>query len=332
MAVDIANDPPTTAVVSSLTPPGLIDATGLTTTVPLTIKNGKQLSGVEVWATGTAASGFVVDSSGGIAKVALGLAVSASDWVTGAAAGDGVLAGDPTKFMRVGGLAAAAPSVSIDLANNRIGVGAGAGATAPANRLVVDNGGIAFTGSEAFSGTNSGLYGSTSTLKVQCAGVDRLTIASSDFTWRLPTTTLLAIGSGNSLTAVALQINGDPNTGLAQIAGADSLSLVAGGVERIQVYTDVVLDAAGTIALKIAGANKLSLQTGTLTFSDSVNIAFNTGTGTKIGTATTQKLAFHNSAPIAQETVTGSRLASPALADLLTKLANKGLIVDGTTI
>ena len=39
---------------------------------------------------------------------------------------------------------------------------------------------------------------------------------------------------------------------------------------------------------------------GTVTLSDQANIAFNTSTGTKIGTATDQKLAFFNKTPIVQ--------------------------------
>lgn len=42
---------------------------------------------------------------------------------------------------------------------------------------------------------------------------------------------VLKIDSSNSTTAVALQISGDPNTGLGQIGGADTVSLVAGGTE-----------------------------------------------------------------------------------------------------
>jgi len=43
------------------------------------------------------------------------------------------------------------------------------------------------------------------------------------------------------------------------------------------------------------------------------------------------KISFHGSAPVAQQTVTGSRGGNVALADLLTKLANIGLIVDGSS-
>lgn len=43
------------------------------------------------------------------------------------------------------------------------------------------------------------------------------------------------------------------------------------------------------------------------------------------------KVGFNTTAPIAKPTVTGSRVANPALASLLTALANYGLITDSTT-
>jgi len=42
-------------------------------------------------------------------------------------------------------------------------------------------------------------------------------------------------------------------------------------------------------------------------------------------------LGFYGTAPVAQQTITGSRGGNAALADLLTKLANTGLIIDNTT-
>ena len=48
-----------------------------------------------------------------------------------------------------------------------------------------------------------------------------------------------------------------------------------------------------------------------------VNIAFNATTGTKIGTATTQKLAFFNATPVVQPT--GIIDADGTLADITTK-------------
>jgi hypothetical protein len=43
-------------------------------------------------------------------------------------------------------------------------------------------------------------------------------------------------------------------------------------------------------------------------------------------------VGFYNTTPVAKQTVTGSRDANPALADLLTKLAAIGLIIDGTSV
>jgi hypothetical protein len=76
---------------------------------------------------------------------------------------------------------------------------------------------------------------------------------------------------------------------------------------------------------------------GTVEFSDNIemtnakNFVLATSTGTKLGTGTTQKLGFWNATPVAQQTVTGSKATGAALADLLTKLATIGIIVDGTS-
>lgn len=48
--------------------------------------------------------------------------------------------------------------------------------------------------------------------------------------------------------------------------------------------------------------------------------------------STATLLGFHTTAPIAKPTITGSRGANAALADLLTQLANYGLIIDSTTV
>ena len=73
------------------------------------------------------------------------------------------------------------------------------------------------------------------------------------------------------------------------------------------------------------------IESTALTLADSVNFVFNTSTGTKIGTGTTQKIGFWDAPPIVQPTVTGERDANPGLASLLTQLDAEGLIVDSTT-
>ena len=72
-----------------------------------------------------------------------------------------------------------------------------------------------------------------------------------------------------------------------------------------------VLDASsatedGRLRVKLVDAGvlttKVTLTPSALTFADAVNLAFNTTTGTKIGTATTQKIGFYNATPVVQPT------------------------------
>jgi hypothetical protein len=64
---------------------------------------------------------------------------------------------------------------------------------------------------------------------------------------------------------------------------------------------------------------------------DASDVVLGSTTGTKLGTASSQKLGFWGATPIARPTVTGSRAGNAALASLLTQLAAEGLIVDSTT-
>ena len=57
------------------------------------------------------------------------------------------------------------------------------------------------------------------------------------------------------------------------------------------------------VALVIQATDiKLSAASGTITIPDAVNFVLNATTGTKFGTGTTQKLAFYNATPVAQQT------------------------------
>lgn len=55
----------------------------------------------------------------------------------------------------------------------------------------------------------------------------------------------------------------------------------------------------GNSAPAAASVTTFSLG-GTMTIADAINIVLNATTGTKIGTATTQKIAFYNSTPVVQ--------------------------------
>jgi len=62
------------------------------------------------------------------------------------------------------------------------------------------------------------------------------------------------------------------------------------------------MNGVSDIRFQVAGANQVIIDATTMTFSDAKNIVFNATTGTKIGTATSQKLAFWNATPIVQPT------------------------------
>lgn len=123
-----------------------------------------------------------------------------------------------------------------------------------------------------------------------------------------------------------LTVNG---TGTHTIGGsAATVNIGATGVST------VTLGNTGTVTIAAAGATTningtLTLQNGnitltptsTITLSDAKNFVFNATTGTKFGTATTQKIGFWNAAPVAQ----------PLISDaLITLLQNIGFIPAGT--
>ncbi len=84
------------------------------------------------------------------------------------------------------------------------------------------------------------------------------------------------------------------------------------------VLSNLGFRAAGT-AYPITTSGALTL-TGTVNITD-VNVVLGTTTGTKFGTATTQKLSFYNSTPIVQPAAT---------VDVRTALGNLGLLASGT--
>jgi hypothetical protein len=72
--------------------------------------------------------------------------------------------------------------------------------------------------------------------------------------------------------------------------------------------------------------------TGTVTLGDTVNVVLNATTGTKIGTATTQKVAFHNATPVIQRAgaaqaalvaITGGESPTEAEHNLVITLVNE---------
>lgn len=71
--------------------------------------------------------------------------------------------------------------------------------------------------------------------------------------------------------------------------------------------TDLHLDLWGpdNIDFNVGGTERANFSTTALNLSDGINVVVGSSTGTKIGTATTQKISFFNSTPIAQPSSTG---------------------------
>lgn len=88
--------------------------------------------------------------------------------------------------------------------------------------------------------------------------------------------------------------------------------------------TDELVISDGGVTKKINVSNLTAATlglSGTKTVFDGANISFGTVTGTKLGTTTSQKIAFWNATPVDQPAVT---------ADLLDSLQEVGLIASGS--
>lgn len=83
-----------------------------------------------------------------------------------------------------------------------------------------------------------------------------------------------------------------------------------GGYTMLLVNPTETNPGSGTkrlLDLQVSGTTKFNVgNDGTATFTDGANIATGTTTGTKIGTAATQKVGFYNATPVAQQNTTGT--------------------------
>ncbi len=134
-----------------------------------------------------------------------------------------------------------------------------------------------------------------------------------------------ANGGGDITTAVNLQSNGFGASDGGVITNAIGLRVIDGftatGGSITNLYGIQIQDqtAGGTNYAIYTGLGSVSLGDN-LTMRDK-DIVFGTATGTKIGTATTQKLAFYNSTPIVKPT-----------GDVATALSNLGLVGTPTIV
>jgi hypothetical protein len=174
-------------------------------------------------------------------------------------------------------------------------------------------------------GTEKAGTGSARALELQTDGTTRLTIASTGATTatgRLTALDFLTTSDGRGF-----QVWQSPS-GPAAINFGMSVPGTSNG-------SDMWFSTTSNLNTWI-GRLSISSSTGTATFygdvqiDDAKNIVMNTTTGTKIGTATTQKLAFWNATPVVQPTAvadaTDAASVITQLNALLTRMRNLGLI------
>jgi hypothetical protein len=94
--------------------------------------------------------------------------------------------------------------------------------------------------------------------------------------------------------------------GTSLTTGNGLLQIVSGTTKAsgIALGTDVFVFRNGTTAITIDAASGIT-TTGGITLADAKDLAFGTSTGTKIGTATSQKIGFWNKTPVVQPSSTG---------------------------
>jgi hypothetical protein len=122
-------------------------------------------------------------------------------------------------------------------------------------------------------------------------------------------------GGANGVAEITNQ--GSGNINLATL-GAGALLFTTNNTERLRI------DSSGRLGLGVSSPTSL------LHLADAGNITVGTTTGTKIGTATTQKIGFYNATPVVQPTAvadaTDAATVITQLNALLTRMRNLGLI------
>lgn len=172
--------------------------------------------------------------------------------------------------------------------------------------------GATFAHFDHLTTTNYGLHQSSAGSTIVNA------VSGGSVTLRNSGTTVVTVSSSAVTVAQALNVNAtttitDATFNVTGTAGGILLSRSGGGNPYIQMTKTSVgsvifrVTAADTLAINNAAESitMLGITPTAITLPDASNIVVNTTTGTKIATATTQKLGFWNATPIVQPSSTG---------------------------
>jgi len=201
-------------------------------------------------------------------------------------------------------------NVSLPQWAGRIQLTAGYTGSASTAALVVENATLGTAGQIIASGTPAGnigmrfgAIGNTSGYNFGVAGFSRLANVCVGGVFRVGYLTNNDNKNGAKYIGCIGIARNDTASGSVSLGGYFGLNISDPTFENAALIADNA-DAAYPIFLaRDNGSTKWSIADGgDTTWGDAVNMVFNTTTGTKIGTATTQKLAFWNAAPIVQPT------------------------------
>jgi len=114
---------------------------------------------------------------------------------------------------------------------------------------------------------------------------------------------------------------------------AKTISQITDELAATPEAADLLVISNGGVTKKISVSNLVSAAlnlSGNKTVFDGVNLVLGTTTGTKVGTATAQKLGFYNATPVIQPTAVANATDAASvitqLNALLVKLRTLGLI------
>lgn len=188
-------------------------------------------------------------------------------------------------------------------------------------------GNLTITGTQTFTGATG--FGGAVTITSTSASA--LTVGRQG-----ATNPVLKINANTSSVVTGISVTGAASGGGVAVAAISSatdeaLTIDAKGAGTIGIGSvstgAVTITPATTITGNLTvGSSKLvvTASSGTTTLAEGANIAVGTTTGTKIGTAASQKIGFFNATPVVQQTKAGHNNWA-ALSDVVSALVSLGL-------
>jgi len=137
--------------------------------------------------------------------------------------------------------------------------------------------------------------------------------------WDNGNTRFTKTAQGNAAVAVAASVVG---SGSVVVGDVILMGIADGGTEDFGatgIATDVIAESTSTAGVTVDG---VLLKDGGATLADAANIIVGSTTGTKIATATSQKLGFWNTTPVVQPVHVADPAASQAPTALVVVLTN----------